>query len=272
MRWMVVLSVLLMSLSATARTRTLRVFDVDAPAGADVMVKAETGEVLWVRAEDRRLQETIRRAVETGTPVTVETSETEFIRWAAPGAPEALDAAAPDELRVDKAQFIPTVFATYEDLRRAFLTMRRDSRKKSQCYERAYVWAYDLWETQGVSSMKLFLFFTDKYIRDYRYNWWFHVAPLSYVGDDEYVLDRRFARRPLAPRPWTNIFMRNNALCKSVESYFDYFKDDPTESCFLIRSSMYYLGPNALRRRDQGVELRKWNTTTLRTSRARGFW
>ncbi len=120
--------------------------------------------------------------------------------------------------------------------------------------------------------MKIFLFFTTKYIREYRYDWWFHVSPMSYVAEDEYVMDRVFTKSPLRPQAWTNIFMQNNSVCKSVNNYFDYHKNDPHEYCYLIRSTMFYLGPAALKRRDQGYETSNYSQATLRAARQQAFY
>ena len=269
MQWCLVFLLSLFSHSALAAPFTTGIFDIEIKDSLDVLVKTEQGDVLWISPYKKSLIELIQRAKFQNSLVELESDQDHFIINA-----RLLDEKFHSEelaLEYDSSEFEPTIFTNYNNLRRSFLTMRRDSRKNSQCYERAYVWAYDLWETQEINSMKLFLFFTNKYIREYRFKWWYHVSPMSYLGEQEYVLDRKFARGPLYPQTWTNIFMRNNAVCKSVVSYFDYDKDDPTESCFLIRSSMHYLGPNALKRRDQGFELTKWNLTTLRNSRRRGF-
>lgn len=270
MHWFLVFFISSFSHSVVAETLSSAIFDIELKDSLDVMIKTEQGEVLWLRPQKKSLLDLLQRAKFQNSFVELEKDENNFIVHAT-----VLDEKFHSEELVFESgsnDFEPSVFTSFSSLRRSFLTMRRDDRKKSQCYERAYVWAHDLWETQDINSMKLFLFFTNKYIRAYRFKWWYHVSPMSYLDDKEYVLDRKFARGPLQPQRWTNIFMRNNATCKSVISYFDYDKDDPDESCFLIRSSMYYLGPNALRRRDQGFELSKWNSTTLRNSRRRGFY
>lgn len=270
MQWCLVFMFSLFSSTVLATSFSTGIFDIEIKNTLDVMVKTDQGEVLWINPQKKSLIELIQRAKFQNTTVEIERDKDNFILSA-----KLLDEKFHSEelaLESEAGEFEPSFFTHYSHLRRSFFTMRRDDRKKSQCYERAYVWAYDLWETQEVSSMKLFLFFTNKYIREYRFKWWYHVSPMSYLVAEEYVLDRKFSKGPLRPQAWTNIFMRNNAVCKSVVSYFDYDKDDDTESCFLIRSSMYYLGPNALKRRDQGFELTKWNPATLRSSRRRGFY
>ena len=48
--------------------------------------------------------------------------------------------------------------------------------QSSQCYDKAHYWSYE-WSRQNLSLGKMFLFFTESYIRRYNYKWWFHVAP-----------------------------------------------------------------------------------------------
>lgn len=272
MKWLLVVLISFASPQAFAALLKISIYEIDESDSREVMVKTDGGEVLWVKPENIDIVQLLKEASLEKFFVQVETDEDNFIFSALKVAAKSSDGEYEWELAPNKLKYTPTVFTSVQSLKDAFLTMRRDSRRKSQCYDRAYVWGYDLWEKRAVNSMKLFLFFTNKYIREYRYKWWFHVSPMSYVDEQEYVIDRLFTKGPLTPQRWTNIFMRNNAVCKTVESYFDYFKDDPTESCFLIRATMYYLGPNALKRRDQGYELTEWNTRTLRSSRRRGFY
>lgn len=272
MRWMLVFFTSLILPQALAASLKTSIFSIEESGLLDVMVKTERGEVLWLSPQHESTLQLLKQAAREKVFVQLEIDVNHFILNARRLNEKIYLEESELEFDSDKLQYTPTVFSSLESLKAAFLTMRRDSQRRSQCYERAYVWGYDLWETQEINSMKLFLFFTNKYIREYRYKWWYHVSPMSYVGEQEYVLDRLFTKRPLIPKTWTNIFMKNNALCKSVESYFEYSKDDPNEYCFLIRSTMFYLGPTALKLRDQGVERTIWNTRTLQTSRRRGFY
>jgi hypothetical protein len=128
-----------------------------------------------------------------------------------------------------------------------FSTMRTDTRKRSQCYNRAHVWTYEL-SKKVVNGKKLdlgktWLFFTRKYIRDYKYKWWFHIAPYIKADSQIRVLDRKFTRTPLTLQEWTDEFMYNDAKCKVIEFYNDYRNNQDVESCFVINSSMYYWQP-----------------------------
>ena len=151
-------------------------------------------------------------------------------------------------------EYIPTI-TTSTNASRVFRNMRRDYQNNSQCYNRAHIWTFEEWKRSSLNSMKLFLFFTSKYIRTYRYHWWFHVTPMVYVGGSSQsnwrALDRRYTRGPLTTKTWTNIFMHNNATCNVVNKYYDYRNNQQTQWCYLIPSSMYFWQPRDIERRDR---------------------
>jgi hypothetical protein len=145
-----------------------------------------------------------------------------------------------------------------------FLTMRTDTRNKSQCYNRAHVWTYEL-SQKTINGSKLnlgktFLFFTRKYIREYRYKWWFHVSPYIKADSELRVMDRKFTRGPLPLQKWTDIFMHNDAKCKVVEFYDDYRNNQDVEYCYIIKSSMYYWQPLHIEGLEDGdAEPKSWH-------------
>jgi len=275
MKQLLITIVCLFSLEAGATFITTGItgLDVSPDPAEDVLVMATSGDVLWAPSGDARLLATLKTAIETKQLIELEVTEKSLI-LRGKLLLEKVHSSQTTEF-AEESNFLayePTRFSTLRQITQAFTSMERRTRSGSQCYNRAYVWGHDLWQERGVNSMKLFLFFTTKYIREFRYKWWFHVSPMSYLGDEEYVMDRLFTRRPLRPQTWTNIFMHNNAVCKSVTDYADYHKDDPVEYCFLIRSTMYYYGPTTVRLRDQGVERTKWNSGTLRAARREAFF
>jgi hypothetical protein len=150
-------------------------------------------------------------------------------------------------------EYTPSV-TSYENALLIFKKMRKNYQNNSQCYNRAHIWSYEEFRRSSFRSMKLFLFFTTKYIRAFRYHWWFHVAPMTYVGDSSYlnwyILDRRFTKKPHSLQNWTDIFMRNKASCKIVDKYNDYRDHQQSQWCYLIPVSMYYWQPRDILRRD----------------------
>lgn len=128
-----------------------------------------------------------------------------------------------------------------------FERMRKNYQGNSQCYNRAHVWAWEEFQKSGLNSVKLFMFFTSRYIRNYRYKWWFHVTPMTYVSGGDIpeilTLDRRFSKTPLPLKAWTDIFIHSKRDCPIVSKYSDYRNNQYKEDCYLIPVSMYYWQP-----------------------------
>jgi hypothetical protein len=269
--------VLLLSSAAYAESREISISAVEFPSdeASDLMVKTSTGEVFWVAANDSALVEKLKGRSAYERVFKAEVGLNGFLSDLKVTSKKALYSEFDNLGSENKESFYPTVHTSEAYMRDAFNSLDNRTHEDSQCYNRAHPWAYDLWRTRGINSMKIFLFFTDKYIREFRHKWWFHVAPMTYLatpqGAVEYVLDRSYSERPLFTRVWTNTFIKNEAECRSVNNYFDYFKDSPTEYCYLIRSTMYYRGTVALRRRDEGVSRNRWSLREMREARQQAF-
>ena len=143
--------------------------------------------------------------------------------------------------------FDPTILSSLEEAKNIFRNLRSGSSPRSQCYNRAQVWAYESKKKYGLNSMKVFMFYTRKYIRQYNFGWWFHVAPFTYVSENghktEKVLDYRFTREPTPMKPWTDIFMKNKVTCPEINRYSEYESNQEKEYCYLYKTSMYYVQP-----------------------------
>src|SRR5690606_33938624 len=77
----------------------------------------------------------------------------------------------------------PTVLPDYETAKKIFNGMNRSWKRDTECSDRAHVWAYEEWKKHNLHSNKVFLFFTNTYIRKYRFYWWFHVSPYTLVDE-----------------------------------------------------------------------------------------
>lgn len=141
----------------------------------------------------------------------------------------------------------PTVLATEVDAKNLFNTFKRGANSWSQCYNRAHVWSYESKTKHQVNTMKVFIFYTRKYIREYDFDWWFHVSPFTYIAGtetpEERVLDYRFTKAPATMKKWTDLFMRNKVECTSINRYSDYENNQEKAYCYLYRASMYYYQP-----------------------------
>lgn len=141
--------------------------------------------------------------------------------------------------------------------RSLFSSMRNDLSGSSECYNRAHVWSWEIYQRYRYNTGKMFLFFTRKYISEYRYKWWFHVAPfINQTSSAQHmVLDRQYTRGPLPMHSWTDVFMRNDAHCPVVDRYSSYSQNQYSRYCYLIPASMYYWQPYNLDR------LERYHTT-----------
>jgi len=148
---------------------------------------------------------------------------------------------------LEDSTYEPTIFENKTSAENIFTSMRKRSRWRSQCYNRAHVWVFEEFKKNGTNLRKNFLFFTDRYIRNYRYKWWFHVAPSTFVQVEnekkEIVLDRTFFDEPVEVNDWTKHFIYSGASCPTVYKYSDYDNNQNAEDCYLIKTSMYFWQP-----------------------------
>lgn len=164
--------------------------------------------------------------------------------------------------------FTPSILKNMDQARLLF-SQAKVTYKESQCYDKAHAWAYD-WRIQSnVYSSKIWIFFTRKYIREFDYGWWFHVAPMVHVVHEESVkervMDPTYAKGPLKINNWSDIFMKNRSKCPVVTKYDDHANYPESAYCFLMKSSMYYYQPIDLELKDlKGIIRNKWIESEVR--------
>jgi hypothetical protein len=182
-----------------------------------------------------------------------------------------------DDSPAPPLSFAPTVLSSEAEASRIFANLRPNARGRSQCYNRAHVWAYESKRSFNLDSLKVFMFYTRRYIREYNFEWWFHVAPATLVrgadgGLRERILDYRFTRRPHGVKEWTDVFMRNKVTCPVIARYSEYERNEETGYCFLQKVSMYYLQPLDLDRLEQtGQGKTRWLDYEVRRAYRDGF-
>jgi len=166
----------------------------------------------------------------------------------------------------------PEVFylSEYDNDNALYQTFRRQNNniiQDSQCYDRAHYWSYE-WHRQKLASGKMFLFFTESYIRRYNYKWWFHVAPTFQVNPGSVrIMDPTFSNIPLSIQNWTNMFVKPQAKCPSINHYNEYFNNQNTRDCYIRHTSMYYYHPHTVRDRDlTGRPVNRWNMNEVRSA------
>jgi hypothetical protein len=166
----------------------------------------------------------------------------------------------------EKLMYDPSVASTGTAMS-AFLSMRRNYQNESQCYNRAHIWTYEEYKRTGLKSMKVFMFFTRKYIRNYNFYWWFHVTPAVYTSEGLRTLDRRYTKGLLSLHTWSNIFVRSRRACPVISKYYDYRNNQTVEDCFHIPVSMYFWQPYDIERRDRtGYEKTQYYQNQVNTA------
>ena len=245
--------------------------------GDETLVKLKQGRVLWLDGNQKAMTSDLEELNSLGMAVRFEVDEmTNSIQSIS--SPQEGDKSSEEGPGDDEgsesliADYTPTNLPDMPTGMAYFTTMDKRTKSSSQCYNRAHGWSYDLWRTRGLNSMKLFLFFTSKYIRSYRYHWWFHVTPMSYIAGVEHTFDRSFTTMPLQVKTWTDIFMYNNATCRSVSHYSHYRRNQNAEWCYLIRASQYYRTPSDLELYERnGRTETAWVRSEIRQARRQAF-
>jgi hypothetical protein len=147
---------------------------------------------------------------------------------------------------LDESTYDPSVLSD-QNAASAIFNRMRSTRWRSQCYNRAHVWAYEEFNRSGLRAQKTFIFFTNSYIRNYNYKWWFHVAPSTLVEESgvkkSMVLDWTFFDLPQEEKEWALYFMESKRACPTVKRYSDYKNNQESEDCYLIKTSMYFWQP-----------------------------
>lgn len=216
------------------------------------LIKFENGRVVFLDGAEKDQIETFAQSMENGDYLEVVVDKRNSFESA-----ETVEGEneVPPEISPERSlSYEPTVVSSYTEANNIFLRMRRNYQNESQCYNRAHVWAYEEFKRNGLNSIKLFMFFTNRYIRNYRYQWWFHVSPMALVNEGgasvERVLDRRYTSGPRYVNTWTRNFIYSGRTCPVVQRYNDYRYNQEKEDCYLIPVSMYFWQPRDIERRD----------------------
>jgi hypothetical protein len=149
-------------------------------------------------------------------------------------------------------KFAPTDLQSLEVASNIFSTMLNDGdRRRSQCFKRAHMWAFDMWSKMNISSQKVFIFYTQRYIQLEEFEWWFHVAPMVVVKGEEYVLDGTFMKKPITVKEWQNYFIKSDKItCPVATNYEEYSKNQWSRLCYLMKVPMYFFSPLDIENRD----------------------
>ena len=252
MKVLAAMIILTMSFSAFAERLQSKIHSIDTATknGDPHLIMMDNARVIFVDYHDTELLDSFRDSLERGDTLDIEVDENGNFLGAESIDPKAF---IPTSGKVNKVNFSydPSVVSS-SSATSIFRRMRRDYQNESQCYNRAHIWAWEEYQNSGLKSVKHFLFFTRRYIRNYRYKWWFHVSPsvkVSGLGDR--ILDRRYTSGHRSVSSWTRNFIHSGRSCPVVHKYYDYRNNQESQDCYLIPVSMYFWQPRDIERRDR---------------------
>lgn len=256
MKFSLSLMLIMFCVSVHAERIQSRIHTIDTSSKKNVphLIKLENGRVVFVEANDTDLLNTFKASKKHDDLLEIELDENNNFLSAESVKLEKTE--SDSEESTVRASFNPTVVEGYTKALAIFRKMRRDYQNNSQCYNRAHIWQYEESKSSGIASQKAFLFFTNRYIRNYRYKWWFHVSPMLLVRESgkvyERIIDRRYTSGPRYVKSWTNIFVATHRTCPVAVRYSDYSRNQESQDCYLMKVSQYFWQPRDIVYRDNG--------------------
>lgn len=171
------------------------------------------------------------------------------------------------------ASYEPTVVPDAQ-IPEIFNRMNPYIKRKSECSDRAHVWAYDEFQKSGIKSQKAFLMLTDTYIKRTRYKWWFHVAPMyTTASGKKIVMDFQFLDRPVTFTEWKNHLVFSKRECVTDFKFNDYDAGaDQTQDCYTKHEPMYYYIPQDIGAFENGRQITGWSVSGVNAARSRAFF
>lgn len=236
------------------------------------LVRFDNSRVALVDPNDHKLMESLFLSTQRGERIAVKVNaNNEVIAAQTVSASDVLD---DSEESWGKDDYGPTIVRSYNSALAIHNRMRKDYTTYGECYNRAHIWAYEEHRKKGTNLMKVFMFFTERYIRRYNFKWWFHVTPMVYWGslNSPRTLDRKYTSGPRQTKVWSDVFIKTKRACKRVKKFDDYFLNQRTQDCYHIHTSMYYVIPRDIEKRDlTGLEKVEFNDREIRRAYKNGF-
>lgn len=107
--------------------------------------------------------------------------------------------------------FQATNFNSMEELMPIWRSIKgkRYLKNKTNCYDRAHAWSYDLHKQYGILTKKMIIHFSARYMDELNGGWSWHVAPMVTVNGEDVVLDKQFFDRPVPRAEWIAFFIKH---------------------------------------------------------------
>jgi len=254
MKFIILLMALALSFNAFSETIRDQIHSLDkGKNGQDHLVKLNTGRVAFIDFYEKSVLREIEASMNRNDWLELKLGRKSELEEFKIISPEEVDRSSSIEPVKIQDPYTPSV-VTSAKATSIFNKMRQKWTTKGQCFNRAHIWTYEEHKRSGLNSNKVFLFFTSRYIRNYRFGWWFHVTPMVYVGGTKNLnmrmLDRRYTSGPRTSKTWTDIFIKSKTTCPIISKYSYYRDNQRSRDCYLLPTSMYYLVPSDIDRRE----------------------
>lgn len=168
--------------------------------------------------------------------------------------------------------FVPTDVGSVERATALFNSLDNTNKDRSQCFKRAHMWSFDLWQRLGINTTKQFIFYTTRFQQMEDFDWWFHVAPAVKVNGETYVIDRGFdfINGPLKVNDWKAKVSPSlrNTTCPVITHYDQYENGRWSRLCYFREMPMHYFRPADIRDLDRrGTIKTGWELEELQDAR-----
>lgn len=178
-------------------------------------------------------------------------------------------------LDVDPPAYTPSVVSESE-IQNIYNRMNPNFKRRSECSDRAHVWAHDEFKKHGTMGQKAFIFVVNQYIIKHNFKWWFHVAPMYDVstrnGVQKMVLDYQYKDRPVTVKEWSDMMIFSKKECKMTTKFSEYDVNPQIEDCYMMFVSMYYHFPGEIHEQEtKGIYRSSFNDSLVNGARTRAF-
>lgn len=275
MKYLLLIFIMMLSTSVFSETFTSTVHSVErGNINEPHLIRFDNGRVIFVSNKDDKVLAAIETSAKSVSVINVKTNSQNYLITAESAVNNEPYDDDPTSWSSNPESYEPTILKNINGAIRIFNKMRNKWTKGGECYSRAHVWAYESYRDSGLNSMKIFMFFTERYIRKYKFKWWFHVTPMAYVAstNSPRTLDRRYTGGPRQTKTWSNVFVKSQKTCKKVDKFDDFWLNQKSQDCYHIHVSMYYRIPRDIERRDlTGQEKVEFSERELKRAYGDGF-
>lgn len=263
-------------------TRILHIDYPEAPTeNYEIMIAKDRG-IYEISKANVELINLATKALESNASIELSKTETEITGIKIVESGDDLLDFYPSEGMHPMSGYTPSDIGSYDLAEELFKSLKKRTKWFTQCFNRAHVWAKQMYNSHNVNSMKILIYYTKKYRREVNGKWWFHIAPMINIKGDYFVMDKEFTRKPVRDFEWEKIFTKkleekgiHGHRCKVIKNIDEFYAEEnqKNEYCNIQVTSMYYWEPNDMSRLVKtGIEKTEFINWELRAAAKEVFW